>query len=123
LHVLVIDDDPIVLDSTSVALSEVGHEVTTLPSAIGASSTVLREKPDVVLVDLQMPSLSGEQWLAFATERGFDEETAFVILSCAEIDELERLVRDTCAVAYVRKQEGPQAIIEALEKLGDGVAR
>jgi CheY-like chemotaxis protein len=123
VHVLLIDDDPIVLMLTSASLEEMGHRVTTLPSALEATEVLLREQPDIVIVDQQMPELSGEEWLrSIATNLEFCEETVFVILSGAEVEELERLVRDTCAVAYIRKVGGPEEFAVEFEKLSQELA-
>ncbi len=125
LKVVVIDDDPIVLEVVQGSLQDMGHEVTTRSSAMGASAWILRERPDLVLVDLNMPALPGDEWLGLITEEslaaGGGYEPAFVVFSGRGVEELERVVRETCAVAYIHKQDGPEAFEAAFEKIVQGL--
>jgi CheY-like chemotaxis protein len=59
--VMVIDDSEIVLDATRAMLIEGGFEVVTCDSPIGAVLRVISERPDVVLVDLDMASMPGDR--------------------------------------------------------------
>lgn len=122
MHVLLIDDDSIVRMVTSATLEEMGHDVTALASARDASEVLLLEQPDVVIVDQQMPDLSGEAWLRAVAAAELGGTSIFVILSGAEDVELKRLVRDTCAVAYIRKAGGTQNFAAAFEKIVSGLA-
>jgi CheY-like chemotaxis protein len=117
VHVLLIDDDSIVRMVMSATLEEMGHDVTALESALDASEILALEQPDIVIVDHQMPDLTGEDWLYNVAAAELEEKSVFVILSGAEVDELERLVRDTCAVAYIQKAGGTQDFAAAFEKI------
>jgi len=117
VHVLLIDDDSIVRMVMSATLEEMGHEVTALESAVDASEVLALEQPDIVIVDHQMPDLTGEDWLYKVAAAELEEKSVFVILSGSEVDELERLVRDTCAVAYIQKVGGTQDFAAAFEKI------
>ncbi|MDJ0869313.1 MAG: response regulator [Myxococcota bacterium] len=111
MKVLIIDDDTIVLDVTRATLEEQAHEVITLRSAVGAASVIKREQPDVVLLDIAMPGLSGDSWLRLVREQqllGPDADTPFVLFSSCAADELERLVEATGAAGYIAKEGGPE---------------
>lgn len=58
---LVVDDDETHLLAVGAWLRSVGHQVVTLSSPFGTGRAVIQERPDVVLLDLQMPGLSGYQ--------------------------------------------------------------
>ena len=125
LKVLVIDDDQIVLDVLRGTLEDMGHEAMTLESALGASAWILQERPDLVLVDLDMPALPGGEWLTLITEDGLvtsdGYDPYFIVLSVSSVEELERVVRDTCAIGYIRKQDGVEAFEAAFEKIVQGL--
>lgn len=59
--VMVIDDSEIVLEATRGMLRSAGFDVVTCASPIGATLQVFNEKPDVVLVDLDMASMGGDK--------------------------------------------------------------
>ena len=58
--ILIIDDDPTHLLYTQEILEAEGHHVVVNRTGFGATLKVLRERPDVVLLDVNMPGLSGE---------------------------------------------------------------
>jgi len=126
LKVLVIDDDSTVLEVVGGTLENMGHEAATRESAVGASAWILEERPDLVLVDLNMPVLPGEEWLSLITQVGLvtgdGYDPHFVLLSSQSVEELERVVRDTCAVGYIQKQEGAEAFEATFEKIVQGLA-
>lgn len=125
LKVCIIDDDPIVIDLLQVVLGELGYAMSSRTSAMGALSWIQSERPDIVLVDLNMPGLPGDEWLDMITQESLiraDEPPSFVIFSSRSRAELERVVRDTCAVGYVQKQGGAEGFGEVFQKIVRGLA-
>jgi DNA-binding response OmpR family regulator len=58
--VLVIDEDTKVLDATRTILEGAGYRVITRDRSAGSISAIVKEKPDIVLVELNMARLNGE---------------------------------------------------------------
>jgi two-component system response regulator RegX3 len=58
-HVLVVDDEPALLDAVGYALRGEGYEVTAVADGETAIATAAREHPDVVLLDVMLPGISG----------------------------------------------------------------
>jgi PAS domain S-box-containing protein len=62
LCVLVVDDDSLVLTSTSLLLEDLGHRVISAPSGAGALELFESEPEiDLVITDMAMPHMSGAQ--------------------------------------------------------------
>ncbi len=59
LSVLLVDDNPDVLESLRYLLTALGHEVRALDAGSKAVDQVLQEPPDLVLLDLGMPDVDG----------------------------------------------------------------
>jgi CheY-like chemotaxis protein len=57
--VLVVDDDPDIIDYFSSFLEDNGYDVGSAQSAAAALSVVEEYKPDVILIDVLMPGKSG----------------------------------------------------------------
>ncbi len=57
--ILVVDDDPGVLDATSMMLGEFGYKVFSSSSALEAIDAIQSDHIDVVVTDIVMPELSG----------------------------------------------------------------
>jgi len=62
-HVLVIDDEPVVLNSCEKILSEEGYTVHTVQTGAGGLQRLAKERFDIVLTDLMMPEISGMEVL------------------------------------------------------------
>ena len=58
-RVLVIDDDPTIADLLGLILRLEGYEVSHSADGAAGLLAALHERPDVVLLDLHLPSLSG----------------------------------------------------------------
>ncbi|WP_242394964.1 response regulator [Anaeromyxobacter oryzisoli] len=58
--ILVVDDDATHLVCAKELLEAEGYEVRVHSTAFGATEKVLRYEPDLILVDVNMPALSGE---------------------------------------------------------------
>ena len=58
--VLVIDDDPQHLSATHDILCAEGYRVLTQQRPFGVTNMITRHRPDLVLLDVNMPGLSGD---------------------------------------------------------------
>jgi CheY-like chemotaxis protein len=59
IKVLIIDDDPMTLRIISTVLSRKGYPVFTSQTAVDVFNTVEKYDPDVILMDYDMPVVSG----------------------------------------------------------------
>ena len=63
--VLIVDDDPDCADALKDTLQDVGYEVSTARSATDALRALdSAPRPSVIILDLLMPGMSGEDFLA-----------------------------------------------------------
>jgi CheY-like chemotaxis protein len=86
-HVLVVDDEPAILEACSMLLELEGFRITVAPDGAAALARI-RElgAPDVVLTDLMMPRLDG-LGLARAIRAADDlEDVRVVVTSAALVD-------------------------------------
>ena len=58
-RVLVVDDDPDIAQLLEVLLSDLGFDVRLLDDAEAALDGAMREAPDILLVDVELPGMSG----------------------------------------------------------------
>jgi signal transduction histidine kinase len=67
-RILVVDDEEIVLDSCTEILRGEGYQLTTATDGVRGLALVKEFRPDVVVVDLKMPGLSGFEVLEHLRE-------------------------------------------------------
>ena len=61
LKVLIVDDNPDLVEMLAAVVSALGHDVRKAPDGPSAISAALSYRPDVVLLDLGLPGLSGTE--------------------------------------------------------------
>ena len=69
-HVLVADDEPAIVEMIRDILEEYGFRVVTAANGSEALRLVEEAEPEVVLLDMNMPVLDGEGFIAAVRERG-----------------------------------------------------
>ncbi len=68
-HILVVDDDESVRTVTQEMLLRLGYTASSVNSGVDALSIMLEEQFDVVLLDLAMPHMTGEEVFAEMQQR------------------------------------------------------
>jgi two-component system KDP operon response regulator KdpE len=110
-RVLVIDDEPQILRALRINLSVRGYEVTTAATGADALRSAADHRPDVVVLDLGLPDMSGIEVLAGL--RGW--LSAPVIVLSARIDSSDKVeALDAGADDYVTKPFGMDEFLARL---------
>jgi len=78
-RILVIDDEPAIRETVSVTLDDHGWQVETAADYLAAIAACRRQRPDLVLLDLVMPGMSGAD--LFAELRRIHPELRILLMS------------------------------------------
>ncbi len=109
--ILVIDDDEKMLGAVRRLLTSAGMEVFTSSSSLELPKLVQREKPDLMLLDIEMPALSGEHVLDFTKLFDFLRATPIVLHSSKSEEDLQSLVARSHAIGYIKKTGNPMSLV------------
>ncbi len=101
--VLVVDDDPVVLEVTRTRLARAGYDVVTREDALGTSTAVAQEAPDVVLLDIAMPGISGEALARLIAQNQKKHPVSVIFHSSRDQAELDKLAEDCQALGSIQK--------------------
>lgn len=112
MRVLVVDDDPDVRDSLRRSLRFEGYSVTTAADGEQALASIAAERPDVLVLDLQMPVLGGLATCRRLREQGDDVPVLMLTARSGTSDRVTGL--DAGADDYLPK---PFALEELLARL------
>ncbi len=110
-HVLVVDDDRLVLAALAEGLRGAGYRVTGAASAEDALAAAGREVPDVALLDVRMPGMSGIELGGRLREAG----VPFLYLSAYGDREAVENALEEGALGYLVKPLDIQQIVPSLE--------
>lgn len=114
--ILVVDDDRVAADLVVAALTRAGYVVHTHDSGFGLAVAIHRCRPDLVVLDVCMPGLSGYQALkaARALDPSYGISASVLLHSGLPELELADLAERIGARGYVRKPARLSTIVEAV---------
>ncbi len=115
--ILVVDDDTVTTALIAGALSRAGHLVVTHDSGFGLTMSIHRHRPDIVILDVNMPGLNGTHALraARSVERRQGADAKVILFSGLPQDDLARLATEAGAHTYLKKPSSMQSIIDAVK--------
>jgi two-component system response regulator HydG len=114
LDVLVVDDDEIVRESISAALTSAGHEVAQARDGVEALELAAARSFDVAICDVQMPRLDGLTLLRRLRQQA-PATTVIMMTSYGKIPDVVRTLR-AGATDYVTKPFDPEVFAESVIK-------
>lgn len=117
-RVLVVDDDPEILDLIRIILESEGHEVLTLTSGQEAVALVREHAPDVVLLDIVMRARHGMDVLAEL--RRAVPNVRVVLLSGAvqHVNNMVDIARALGAEDFIEKPFDAQQLLDVVARAG-----
>lgn len=118
--VLVVDDEPFLVETVCFALEKAGYECLTAADGEEALRAVAERRPDLILLDLMLPKLNG---FKVCRQLKSDPGTGAIpiVMLTARTQERDRILgRETGADEYVTK---PFEIDDLLEVVARRVAR
>jgi DNA-binding response OmpR family regulator len=111
--ILVVDDSDLCRDLTRMMLEDHGYVVVTLESGLGLSRALGREKPDLVLLDVTMPALSGTQ-IVEVTRQHKLHRCPIVLFSDRPPNELSVLARNCGAAGFIPKTSDADILVQSV---------
>jgi len=106
--ILIVDDDATHLLCTKELLEQEGYDVLVHSTAFGATEQTMRHQPDLVLVDVNMPALSGEALVSLLRRREATRHIRILLHSSNDEDVLRDAVRRLGIDGYVCKGDPAQ---------------
>lgn len=118
--VLVVDDNEIELAVVRVVLEAAGFEVATLGSVFDLTVSVRRDRPDVILLDVMMPALSGDRVAAILKQYGFSRDIPVILHSSTDETKLRKIAEATGVADYVCKTGDFELLVEKVRRAVSG---
>ena len=112
--VLLVDDNQTSLDTTETFLRVNGVEVVALSSPFGATKMVQRCNPDLIVLDVMMPGLSGS---GLATVIRKESPVPIIFFSAMPEESLRDLAVQTPRASYVLKSEGVLYLLDEIQRI------
>ena len=114
-RVLIVDDEPAIRESMAVFLNAAGHDVSTAEHGFDALLQLRSVTPDIIISDLNMPQMSGFEFLSIVRRR-FPEVPVVAVSGAYESG--DRIPGGVIADAfYAKGQHHPEELLRTVDEL------
>lgn len=124
--ILVVDDDPDILDAVTMILESQGYQVVTARDGVDGLANLKAEKPDLLILDLLMPKMDGFAVFKELQEPQWGEFNKIPILMLTSVREEAGRRRYELETGhelgindYVEKPVSPNLLLERVGKIID----
>jgi two-component system, cell cycle response regulator DivK len=115
--ILIVEDNPDVRRVLNLSLRRLGYEVLEADSGGSGIAQTLSESPDLVLIDLSLPDVSGLEIARAIKQNPRTAEIPLVALSGHSEQELAPKALEAGMTAYLMKPIDPQRLAKVIETL------
>ena len=122
--ILIVDDDPDILDALTLILESKGYQVVTARDGIEGLAALKAERPDLMIMDLLMPKMDGFAVLKELQDgrwSSYRQTPILILTSVREEASRRRYELETATELdvddYVEKPISPDILLERVEKL------
>lgn len=112
--ILVVDDEPVVVEITKRKLQESGYEVMIAGDGEEAFVQLNKKMPDIIILDIQMPKMNGYSFIMEKSKSAKFVDIPVIVLTA--YNEMEPLFKRHGIKAYLLK---PLKMNELLEKVAE----
>lgn len=112
--ILIVDDSELVLEIYKNTLQTAGFEVITRSTPFGTASVIANEKPNLVLLDIFMPGLSGDRLAGVVKRDKGIRDTKILLFSDRPADELQSISSSCGADGFIQKTRDHQELVRKI---------
>lgn len=113
--VMIVDDDELILAIYGNMLQSLGCKVTTRNSPLGTTAAILADNPDIVLLDVFMPTLSGNKVVEVIKSNERFRNIKVLLFSSRPIEELADKVASCGADGFIQKTGDHQEFVRQVK--------
>ena len=113
--VMIVDDSDLVLEIYKNALESAGFEVITRNTPFGTASLISSEKPNLVLLDIFMPALSGDKLVELVRKDKNIKNTKLLLFSDRPVDELKSVSATCGADGFIQKTRDHMDVVRKVQ--------
>lgn len=114
--IVVVDDCEVTLASTADILERNGYRVITRDRPAGCVAMMLQEKPDLVLLDVCMPTVSGDTLVKLFSKASPNSGTIILLYSALDEPLLRSKAKGAGAHGYITKSNDSAALLRSVRR-------
>ena len=115
--IAIIEDDPVIRQMYFMKFASAGFVVETAENGKEGVDLVEKFIPDIILLDVSMPIMSGDEALAAIRNTSWGKDIPVMILTNLGEEEAPKTLRDLGIISYIVKAElTPRQVVERVKK-------
>ena len=118
--VLVVDDDPVMLEACQQLFLVEGYQVLGAGDGLKGLEAARKERPDLMVLDLMLPKLDGFEVCQMLKSDEKFQSIKIILFTARKDDEVIRTSKESGADAYLTKGCDPRQILEVSRRLLTG---
>lgn len=117
IRILLVDDEPDILEILSYNLSEEGYDVFTAKNGVEAISKAKKKQPHLIILDVMMPEMDGIEACETIRNTAGLEDTIITFLTARSEDYSQVAGFDAGADDYITKPIKPKVLVSKVKAL------
>ncbi|MDX1327973.1 MAG: response regulator transcription factor [Arenibacter sp.] len=117
IRILLVDDEPDILEIISYNLKGVGYDVYTAKNGVEAVATAKKKKPHLIILDVMMPEMDGIEACEIIRNTAGLENTIITFLTARGEDYSQMAGFDAGADDYITKPIRPKVLVSKVKAL------
>jgi two-component system alkaline phosphatase synthesis response regulator PhoP len=117
IRILLVDDEPDILEILSYNLSEEGYDVFTAKNGVEAVSKAKKKQPHLIILDVMMPEMDGIEACEIIRNTAGLENTLITFLTARSEDYSQVAGFDAGADDYITKPIKPKVLVSKVKAL------
>ncbi|MFM8372080.1 MAG: response regulator transcription factor, partial [Bacteroidota bacterium] len=115
--ILIVDDEPDILEFLKYNLKREGYDVVTAPDGKQALAVAAAEKPDLIILDIMMPEMDGVEACNRLRSMKEFQHTPIAFLTARDEDFSQIAALDSGGDDYITKPIKPRVLISRIQAL------
>lgn len=115
--ILIVDDEPDILEFLKYNLKREGYDVVTAPDGKQAITVATAEKPDLIILDIMMPEMDGVEACGRLRSMKEFQHTPIAFLTARDEDFSQIAALDSGGDDYITKPIKPRVLISRIQAL------
>lgn len=118
--ILIVDDEEDILQLLSFRLKKAGYDIITASDGKKAFDMAIEMKPDLILADIRMPNMGGEELCASLRANPKAKDIPVIFISASKNEDFDSIISRACAQDFITKPFQPE---ELLGKINQHIKR
>lgn len=117
-NILLVEDDPFVIDIYITKLREVGFNIDTAENGEEALMKLKEKKPDLLILDIVLPNIDGWELLKkIRTELNFQDLKVVVLSNLSQKSEVEKSLELGVIKYFIKANFTPSEVVGAIKEI------